>query len=138
MVKALVDLAKPTMSSGLNVFDDLEEMEKFEVNPLFYAHIVINQIIKAPQMAFINGQTESGLFCLVMGVDQLERVCRANGMVNEDEYISQVENEIKELVENENSDTKGMVLEAKKANIKLQYMLEKIFKKKVKRADLVL
>jgi len=118
------------MSMGAS---DLDEVEKFEINPLWYCHLVITQIIKAPQFAFINGQEKAGLMALAIGVDQLEKIVIADKMMDKEEYKKRVE-EIKKDIE---ADKDSILKEAKIANTKFQYLLEKIFLKKIRRVDMV-
>ena len=115
-----------------SITSEIEDLERFEINPNFYAHIVITQILKAPHLAFINGNREAGLTSLIFGVDQLERICKANKYV-EDGYDNDIKKEISKL-----TDKDGLVKDAKIANIKLQELLRYVFKNRMHRIDLII
>jgi len=112
---------------------EIEDLGKFEINPNFYAHIVIVQILKAPHLAFINGNREAGLTSLIFGVDQLERICKAEKYVDDgyDDFI-------KKETENLKDERDGLVKDAKIANIKLQQLLGYVFKNRMHRVDLII
>lgn len=112
---------KQSTSLVESIENEVEQLEKFEINPNFYAHIVITQTIKSPHLAFINGNREAGLTSLIFGVDQLERICKANKMLPKN-YDEDVEKEIEKL-----TDKEGLMRQAKEANIKMQFLLGSVF-----------
>ena len=109
------------------------EWDKFDINPLFYAHISILQILKSPNMAFINGQTEAGLHCLVISVDQLERIVRADNMKIDEVAMATAKAE----VEKEYGAESGTLKQSKLANAKLQILLKAVFSKSRKKVDVL-
>lgn len=109
------------------------EWDKFDINPLFYAHISILQILKSPNLAFINGMTEAGLHSLVISVDQLERICRANNMKIDEVALDAAKIE----VEKEYGTETGTLKQAKLANAKFQIMLKAVFAKSRKKVDVL-
>lgn len=114
---------------------EIEDLEKFEINPNFYAHITIIQILKAPHMAFINGNKDAGLTSLIFGVDQLERIVKAEKMLPED-----YDKKIKEDPSYPKTDPKVMqsVDLAMIANIKFQFLLKEVFAHRMKRIDAII
>jgi hypothetical protein len=84
-------------------------------------------------MAFINGNTTAGLTSLIFGVDQLERICRAENYVDA-EYDKFVEEESKKFINERDSTIK----DAKIANIKLQELLKYVFKNRMHKVDLII
>jgi hypothetical protein len=121
-------------SMQVNVSSDLEELANFEINPLFYAHLVIIQIIKAPHLAFINGNDKAGIMSIILGVDQLEKIALADKLIAKEDYKTAVETAQKDVKEEKDNLMKDMRM----ANCKLQILLEKVFAKKLKKVDIVI
>jgi len=113
-----------------SIESEIEDLEKFEINPNFYSHIVITQILKAPQLALINGHEETAMTSLIFGVDQLERICKANKILDKD-YDEQIKKESEEI----KKEKEGTVKTARLANVKLQFLLEAIFKHRMRRTE---
>lgn len=100
----------------------------FNMDPKFYSHLVLRQVLKAPHWSFANGQINAGLLSIVIGVDQLENICLAKQWIEKGEFEKDeaYKEEIAEIEKNEKDD---LTKQAKKANVKLRYLMEKIFKK---------
>lgn len=111
--------------------ESLPNLEKFEVNPLYYAHVVMLQIISKPHLAFMNGNVEAGLQSLIIGVEHLERICRADGIIKADTYKEELAKAMSEVGIDTSDGKKLNTSElAKLANIKLELVCTSLFKKK--------
>jgi len=120
-----------SISELSNFSEEKEEYARYEIEPMFYIHLIIRQIIKAPHMAFMNGQIESGLTSIIIGVDQLEKLCRANDFFKaEENEKSEYDKKVDEI--NESNKGERLIDQATKANMKFEYLLREIFKHRVK------
>ena len=133
---------KPTTSfnskDSSERMEEIKELSSFEAHPLLYAHMIIKQVIKSPHMAFMQGETKAGFYSMVFGVDQLERVCRAEGSLKvvwseEEEYQKR-----KQEIEKDEDLKDGVIKSAKIANLKLEFILSKLFKQRSKNVDVIL
>ena len=123
-----------TNQTNISITEDLQELEKFSINPMFYAHVVIMHVIKAPHLAFINGNDKAGIMSIILGVDQLERICKAEGVLEDKQYDA----DISKLTEDEKAKPDSLLKDAKIANAKLQILLKLVFKKKTQVVDIVI
>lgn len=115
---------------------DLDKMSTFEMNPQWYAHLCINQIIRAPQLAFMNGADKAALMSIAYGVEQLESICISNNMLKNREDYEMFVKDRKEKIEGFDKLDK-LVQNAKVANIKFEYLMRLVFEKSISDVEIV-
>jgi len=112
--------------------EDKEEFAKYEIDPMFYAHTLIKQIIKAPHVAFMQGNIEGGMLSRSMGIKDLESLCEAEGFFDLKKEDDEYNNEVKKINEMFTDEKNSSMREFKRANEKLKLLLKEVFKHRVK------
>jgi hypothetical protein len=105
-----------------------EEFSKYEIEPMFYIHLLIRQFIISPHMAFMNGQEKSGLQSIIWCIFQLEKFCKANDFFKSDN--GKYEEAVKKIEEDNKGD--GLEIQARRAVLKSEYLLREVFSHRIK------
>lgn len=91
--------------------------------------------MKAPHLAFINGNKEAGLTSLTFGVDQLEGIVKAQKLLPEN-YEADIKKD--PSYPTTKPETFQAVDLARIANIKLELLLKEVFSHRMKRLDAII
>ena len=105
-----------------------------EVNPGKYMDLVITNALTILPKAIENGESmKSALLSLTISIDQLENICRANKLIEDDdeEYNLAVKKFVSELVEDDPE-----LKRAKLANFKMRLLMQRAFESGIKEAEL--
>lgn len=111
--------------------DDVEGLGHFQVDPLFYAHVVLMYVLRSPHMAFINGNKDAGIYSLVVGTGHLEKICQAQKLLTPAQVTTLAALTLK-------MQDQDFVKMASASNEKLEILLEAVFLKHRNKTDVYL
>lgn len=114
-----------------------EEYKNFEIDPDYYTHTAIMNILEASSLAFSNGENiKDGLMNLVMEVDKLEGLLFADGTMDPEDatYATQVR------VYRESLDKSSPIYinDAKVANYRFRLLYNRVMRTGDKKLDLTI
>jgi len=113
-----------------NNTEDVDDSTKTDVtiNPDYYIHIAL----KKAQFVLTNPDIKTGLTQFWVIVEHIESICKASGILIEDEYKTAIEDEYKNIKETD--ENKRQVKIALK---KIELLMKAIFSKKIKKDPLI-
>lgn len=114
-----------------------EEYKNFEIDPDYYTHTAIMNILEASSMAFSNGESvKDGLMNLVMEVDKLEGLLFADGTMDPDD--PDYSTKVRAFRESLDKTAPVYINDAKVANYRFRLLYNRVMRTGDKKLDLTI
>lgn len=112
--------------------------DDFQINLDYYTHLSIVESLQSIHKGLSSGNDKAGFISLILAIDQLEQICRARGLVDE-EFESALKDKAGLFAPlPSDSETDKLLKQAKQANFKLGLLLRLVFDSTAKDVELTL